>query len=339
MRGRTLPAAVICVVLAGCAASDLGAAAPTPSTTASTCAAFAGYARMPSTTVTFLVGCQMQTDPPLDSVWADFTRCTGIRIVNEVDQGTLKDFYTRLNSGFAPDLTVVAQPGSIVDLVHRENRPGGHPVVPLPPRVASRVDRYWNAAWRAYGTVDGTLYAAPWDANVKSVVWYSPKVFAAAGYRVPTTWRELMAFSDRVAANGKVKPWCGGIESGRRPDGQRRTGSRTSSWQSRRRGVRPVGRRRPAFDSPEIRSAMAILADGCATRRTSTAVTVTWRRSHGRRSRTAVAPSSRLVPKCSRSRPSTGLNGTSSGPESPSARPATSTPSRFPPSIRACRLP
>ncbi len=48
---------------------------------------------------------------------------------------------------------------------------------------------------------------------MKSFVWYSPKAFAAAGYTVPTTWDELMALSDKIAATGK-KPWCAGIGSG-----------------------------------------------------------------------------------------------------------------------------
>ena len=28
------------------------------------------------------------------------------------------------------------------------------------------------------------------SANMKSLVWYSPKAFATAGYKVPTTWTE-----------------------------------------------------------------------------------------------------------------------------------------------------
>jgi alpha-glucoside transport system substrate-binding protein len=48
---------------------------------------------------------------------------------------------------------------------------------------------------------------------VKSYVWYSPKAFADAGYEIPTTFDELVALSDTIAATGK-KPWCAGIESG-----------------------------------------------------------------------------------------------------------------------------
>jgi alpha-glucoside transport system substrate-binding protein len=51
------------------------------------------------------------------------------------------------------------------------------------------------------------------SANMKSLVWYSPKAFTAAGYTVPTSWDDMMALSDKIVASGK-KPWCGGISSG-----------------------------------------------------------------------------------------------------------------------------
>lgn len=47
----------------------------------------------------------------------------------------------------------------------------------------------------------------------KSLVWYSPKSFGAAGYGVPTSWDELMALTEKIAATG-TPPWCIGMESG-----------------------------------------------------------------------------------------------------------------------------
>jgi alpha-glucoside transport system substrate-binding protein len=83
-----------------------------------------------------------------------------------------------------------------------------------PAAVEANVDKYWNKAWKAYGTVNGTFYAAPMSANMKSLVWYSPKAFSSAGYQVPTTWDAMMALSTTIANSGKGKPWCGGISSG-----------------------------------------------------------------------------------------------------------------------------
>ena len=227
---------------------------------ASACEAFAEYPSAPGTTVTFLVSELAQTDPPLESTWSDFTRCTGIRIVNEVDRSTSADFLARIDAGRAPDLTVVTQPGGIADLVHRQQEIGAHPVMPAPPAVAANVDRDWNPAWRSYGSVDGVLYGAPFDSVAKSMVWYSPRHFAAAGYSVPTTWDELIALSDRIVADGKGKPWCGGLES------EDATGWPATDWLEEvvlgSLGPHVYDRwvsGEVKFDSPEIRSAMRVL--------------------------------------------------------------------------------
>ena len=48
---------------------------------------------------------------------------------------------------------------------------------------------------------------------MKSLVWYSPKQFKAAGYTVPTTWDQMTALADKMAADGKIA-FCGGLGSG-----------------------------------------------------------------------------------------------------------------------------
>jgi alpha-glucoside transport system substrate-binding protein len=263
MSKRRMPVLLGALLLAGCAGSSGNAVPPsgTPSVTDPSCAAFAQYPSAPGTTVTFLVSeLQQSNETPLESTWAEFTHCTGIRIVNEVDRSTASDFLARLDSGNAPDLTVYTQPGGIADLVRRQERLGSNELVAAPPAVAANVDRSWNPAWREYGSVDGTLYGAPFDGGAKSVVWYSPKRFTAAGYSVPTSWRELMSLSDRIVSDGKGKPWCGGLESGPA------TGWPATDWleeivlgslggDAYDRWV--AGELK--FDSPEIRSAMRTL--------------------------------------------------------------------------------
>ena len=101
------------------------------------------------------------------------------------------------------------QPGSLASLV--ENYPDA--VKPAPPSVEANVDKWFGPDWKKYGSVDGTLYAAPLGANVKSFVWYSPKEFADKGWTVPTTWDEMMTLTKTIAATG-IKPWCAGFESG-----------------------------------------------------------------------------------------------------------------------------
>jgi alpha-glucoside transport system substrate-binding protein len=87
-------------------------------------------------------------------------------------------------------------------------------MVPAPQQVSDSVDANYTADWKVYGTVDGVFYAAPLGANVKSFVWYSPKTFADNGWEIPTTWDELLALSDTIAASGASQPWCVGVESG-----------------------------------------------------------------------------------------------------------------------------
>ena len=63
------------------------------------------------------------------------------------------------------------------------------------------------------GTVNGKWLALPVKADIKTIIWYSPAVFAAKGYTVPTTWDELDALVEKMVANGDV-PWSMGLESG-----------------------------------------------------------------------------------------------------------------------------
>ena len=63
------------------------------------------------------------------------------------------------------------------------------------------------------GSYKGKLHGVFLSADLKSLVWYSPKAFAAAGYTVPTTWEEMIALSDKMVADGKT-PWAIGLESG-----------------------------------------------------------------------------------------------------------------------------
>lgn len=62
-------------------------------------------------------------------------------------------------------------------------------------------------------SVDGAVLGVPIDLSLKSLVWYKPAVFAAAGYAIPETFDELVALSDQMVTDGHV-PWCNNIESG-----------------------------------------------------------------------------------------------------------------------------
>ena len=58
--------------------------------------------------------------------------------------------------------------------------------------------------WLNLGSIDGTLYSVFPRAAIKSLVWYSPPAFEAAGYEVPTTWDELLALCDQIVDDGCI---------------------------------------------------------------------------------------------------------------------------------------
>ncbi|SFC88018.1 carbohydrate ABC transporter substrate-binding protein, CUT1 family [Nocardioides terrae] len=137
-----------------------------------------------------------------------FTTCTGATVEYEGSKEMEAQILVRAQSGNLPDIAYLPQPGLLNTLVTQTST-----VKEAPKTVSDNVDKWWGEDWKGYGSVDGKFYAAPLGANVKSFVWYSPKMFADNGWKVPQTWDELMALSDQIAAKG-IKPWCAGAESG-----------------------------------------------------------------------------------------------------------------------------
>jgi len=70
-----------------------------------------------------------------------------------------------------------------------------------------------NPALVPIGEYDDGLYGLFIFPNVKSLVWYNPKVFTAKGYEIPGTWYELLALNEQILADGGM-PLSIGLESG-----------------------------------------------------------------------------------------------------------------------------
>ncbi|MEU4402599.1 ABC transporter substrate-binding protein [Micromonospora orduensis] len=143
----------------------------------------------------------------LERSWSQFTDCTGIEIAYEGSGEFEAQLPVRVDGGNAPDIAFVPQPG----LVKRFADAGK--LKQLGADTKALAEQNMPADWLKYGTVNGTLYGVPLGANVKSFVWYSPKTFKEKGWEVPTSWDQLIALSDKIAASG-MKPWCVGVESG-----------------------------------------------------------------------------------------------------------------------------
>jgi alpha-glucoside transport system substrate-binding protein len=214
-------------MLAACSSSKPKAGTPAPSTSgggtssaavpssggssgaASGCDAYSAYMGHSGKTVTMFGSILSPESDSLNKSWAEFQKCTGITIKYEGSNDFESQLPVRVQGGTAPDLAIVPQPGLLTQMV-------GTGAVKKPPAgVVANEDKYWSKVWKQYGSVNGTFYAAPQSANMKSFVWYSPSAFSKAGYTVPTTWADLMALSDKIAKDHpESKPWCGGIGSG-----------------------------------------------------------------------------------------------------------------------------
>lgn len=139
---------------------------------------------------------------------APFEAETGIKVEFTGTRDLPAILTTRVEAGNPPDVSVMPNPGQMMEFA-KDGK-----LVPL----ATFMDREtllseYSDAWLNLGSYDGQLYAVFISADLKSMVWYSPKAFAAAGYEVPKTWEELMALSDQMVADGNT-PWCIGVESG-----------------------------------------------------------------------------------------------------------------------------
>jgi alpha-glucoside transport system substrate-binding protein len=197
------------LLLAACGSSSSSDSSPSASITDPSCSAYQVYGAHPNTTVSVFTSIKPPEQQQYEKAWAEFSRCTGIKIKYEATDQFEALLPTRIKGGNAPNIAFVPQPGLLRTLAQN---PDTAPK-PAPASVSANVDQYWAPKFKEYGTVDGTFYAAPLSSNMKSLVWYSPKTFTAKGWKIPTTWDELMALSDTIAATG-MKPWCGGIESG-----------------------------------------------------------------------------------------------------------------------------
>lgn len=209
-RRRLAAAAIVAsLVIAACGddeetSENTDAAAETTAGGSDTTAA--GGGDLAGTTVTIMSSIRDVEAERLETAWAAFEAETGIDIVHEGTATFEDDLKLRVDGGDAPDLAFVPQPGLLATLASDGK------VVPLSD-LEDDVLANNGESWVGYGTVDGTFYAPPFGANIKSLVWYSPAAFADAGYEIPTTWQGLLDLSQQIVDDGGV-PWCVGAESG-----------------------------------------------------------------------------------------------------------------------------
>jgi alpha-glucoside transport system substrate-binding protein len=136
-------------------------------------------------------------------IFAPLTEACGITIAYEGTRDLAALLATRVEGGNPPDITMLP---SVDSLAKYQDS-----LVPLAD-VGAHLENY-DPSWLALGSVDGTVYGVFVKSDVKSLVWYSPVEFDAAGYAVPTTWEEFVTLTDQIKDDGGV-PFSMGMESG-----------------------------------------------------------------------------------------------------------------------------
>ncbi|TET62958.1 carbohydrate ABC transporter substrate-binding protein [Candidatus Aerophobetes bacterium] len=137
-----------------------------------------------------------------------FEAATGIRVDFTGTRDLPAILTMRVAAGNPPDVSALPNPGQLEEFA----KIGA--LVDLATFMdMSKVRSDYAKTWLDLASYKGKLYGFFISADLKSLVWYSPKAFASAGYEVPKTWDELMALSDKIVADGKA-PWAIGLESG-----------------------------------------------------------------------------------------------------------------------------
>jgi alpha-glucoside transport system substrate-binding protein len=136
-----------------------------------------------------------------------FEKCTGISIHYQASKEFEDQLKPKVQGGNAPDLAIFPQPG----LLQTFAKSGDLQLAS--DALTEEAEKNWVPSWIGYGTVNGYYFGAPLGANLKSLLWYSPKYMKQYGYDVPTTWDGWVSEMNKMAADGH-KPLCAGIESG-----------------------------------------------------------------------------------------------------------------------------
>ena len=134
-----------------------------------------------------------------------FEEDTGIDVVIEsVGRDLPAILVTRLAVGNPPDLAAMPNPGQMKEFANQGALVALDGIVDLSELSKAFID---------LAKVDDRVYGLFISADLKSLVWYSPKAFAAKGYEVPTSWPAMIELCNKIVADGGT-PWALGMESG-----------------------------------------------------------------------------------------------------------------------------
>src|SRR4051794_20961492 len=155
------------------------------------CAAYGKYGKYSGKTVTIYTSItQPEIGYHINSV-KEFEKCTGIKVQYNPSKEFEAALKTKVDGGNAPDLAIFPQPGLLSTFAQSGKLKAATDA------VTKSAETNWVSSWIGYGTVDSLYFGAPLGANLKSLIWYSPKYFKQYGYTVPTTWDDMIKLSDK----------------------------------------------------------------------------------------------------------------------------------------------
>ena len=143
----------------------------------------------------------------LNQALQEFGNANGISIIYQGSADWETEINIQLEAGTNPDISVFPQPGNLRDAADAGQ------VQEVPASIVEAASANWTEDAINFANFDGTQFGLPNKNDLKSLVWYQPARFEAAGYDIPETLDDLFALSDQMIADGNT-PWCVGIESG-----------------------------------------------------------------------------------------------------------------------------
>jgi len=190
---------------------------------------------------------------------ADFQTKTGITIQYAGSKQFEATIRINVEGGTPPDIADFPQPGLLASFASTGKVLDAGKIV-----NSAWLTKNYSKAWLDLSQMknkDGSTFTAGiWArANGKDIIFYPKKAFDAAGYKVPTTWQELMDLSNQIIKDGDT-PWCIGMESGAA------TGWTATDWieMLMLRTTTPENYDKWVagtlkFDSPEVRKAISYM--------------------------------------------------------------------------------
>lgn len=137
-------------------------------------------------------------------------KTSGIKATYTILNSYDTDIRVKVKAGQAPDIGMWPQPGGLLEY--------SSVLEPLDSVLGAAglkaVQTTLVPGWDKLAVKGGKIFGLPVSANVKSLVWYNPANFKAAGLAVPKTDADLTKLVATIKAKKLGFPWCAGIESG-----------------------------------------------------------------------------------------------------------------------------